>query len=140
MLDDGQFLHQGPVQVAVGVSPTLPGQRLKNFDHPAVKAVLQEPIANRFVSWWAESPFAEVHCTPDAHYVVLSDLRFRSPWLTGQGFNLIWTVDYDPERRIHKPQGYRWQTPWYGESVVEGNCLLRMDKDMAFEQRQRKRP
>jgi inner membrane protein len=140
VLDDGQFLYQGPVQVPVGAEPTLPGQRLKNLKHPAVQAVLQEPMANRFVSWWADSPFAEVHCTRAAYYVVLSDLRLRSPWLPGSGFNLIWTVKYDPTSRTYDPQGYRWQTPWYGESVAEGDCLLRMDKDMAFERRQRSRP
>ena len=84
VLDDGQFLYQGPVQVPVGAEPTLPGQRLKNLKHPAVQAVLQEPMANRFVSWWADSPFAEVHCTRAAYYVVLSDLRLRSPWLRVQ--------------------------------------------------------
>ena len=137
VLDDGQFLHQGPVQVPIGLETTLSQRHFKNLGHPAVKAVMNEPLGKRFVSWWADSPFAEVRCTDEAYYVVLSDLRFRSPWLPGSGFNLIWTMDYDSRSRTYTPKAYRWQTPWYGEPAPIGDCALRMEKDMSFLERRR---
>ena len=132
--DDGVFLYQGPVQVPVGATPGLPLVRLKNLDHPAVKAVLAHPLGQRFVHWWAESPVAEVRCSSRGVVVVLSDVRFLSPWLEGSGFQLRWRVDYERKTGSYTVRDYRWTTPWKDEPLPDGDCVFRMERDMAKSQ------
>ena len=92
---------------------------------------MEEALGDRFINWWAESPVADVRCTKQGFQVVLSDLRFRSPWLEAHGFRLLWTVKYQAKEDSYTVLEHRWLSPWETFALREGDCSFRMERDLA---------
>lgn len=129
--DDGTFMHREAVQVPVGFESRLTSQRAKNVAHPAVQAVLKESLAERFVSWWALRPIAEVYCLSSVYRVERTDVRFSSPWLDSSGFRLAWEVEHRAATEQYAVLSHRWLRQWNEDTLLDGDCAFRMEVEMS---------
>ncbi|HIA00323.1 MAG TPA: metal-dependent hydrolase [Myxococcales bacterium] len=120
---DSVFWHQGGIQLLGGHGQALNRKIARNLDQRAVAAAIQTPIGKRFVTWWANAPYAEVRCVGERRWVVLRDLRLENPWLGLAGFQLAIEMSRENKSSPWEARSRRWISWFLGKSLPEADCL-----------------
>jgi membrane-bound metal-dependent hydrolase YbcI (DUF457 family) len=122
--DDGEFLHQGAIQVLGGSGAVLDRVFARNLDHPAVETVRKTTSGRLFLEEWATDPFATIRCLDDGSelWVSLSDLRYVNPWLNRTGFSLEFRLSRGEGNAEYQVEEHFWKTTWEESVLPDTSC------------------
>ena len=109
-----------PYKFRSALNRVLPGS-VRKIAYPAVQAVLQASLAERFVSGWALCLIAEVYCSSSGYRVERTDVRFDSPSLDSSGVRLAWDVEYRLATEQYVTVSHQWPCEWNENMLLDGD-------------------